>query len=68
MKKNLWINKKNKRIYEVINENILNCTNAQDGEVMYLYKVYVEKDLTEEGEKLFVRLKEEFLEKFEKID
>lgn len=69
MGKNLWINKKNGKTYQVINENILNCTNAQDGEVMYLYRVYSEKVLDENGkEKLFVRSKEEFLQKFKKYD
>lgn len=50
-------NKKNCKIYTVTGE-ALNCTNAQDGQEMLIYKVS-DCDLT------FVRSKEEFYEKFE---
>lgn len=67
MKKDLWKNKKNGKLYEVLNRNILNCTNAQDGQVMFLYRVYSDKVLNPDGsEMLFVRSKEEFEIKFTK--
>lgn len=52
-----WINKKNEREYEVIKEAI-DCTNERDGLIVV---VYICKEV--EG-KLFVREKEEFLNKF----
>lgn len=68
MEKNLWQNKKNNKLYQVLNYNILNCTNEQDGQIMYLYRVYSEKVLDENGEeKLFVRSKNEFEIKFIKM-
>lgn len=68
MKKDLWKNKKNGKLYEVLNRNILNCTNAQDGQVMFLYRVYSDKALNSDGsEMLFVRSKEEFEVKFTKV-
>ena len=52
-------NKKNGKIYTVTGE-CLNCTNAQDGQEMYIYKVEG-SDLT------FARSKQEFHEKFTKV-
>ena len=52
-------NKKNGKIYTVTGE-ALNCTNAQDGQKMFIYKVS-DCDLT------CVRSKEEFYEKFELV-
>ena len=54
-------NIKNQNIYEVIREDVINCTNANDGEVMVLYKSEKSPDL------VFVREKSEFLQKFELI-
>lgn len=51
-----WKNKKNGKIYSIENDFIINATNAQDGQVMVLYR-------NDEG-KLFVRDKAEFLLKF----
>lgn len=53
----LYKNRKNGKIYEVLN-TIKNCTNEQDGQEMYLYKL-PDQDL------LFVRSIDEFLVKFE---
>lgn len=65
--KELWINNKNGKLYEVLNYNILNCTNAQDNEKMYLYQVYNEKVFNENNEEiLFVRSENEFKLKFTK--
>ena len=50
-------NKKNGKIYTVTGE-VLNCTNKQDGQEMFMYKV-------DDCELTFVRSKEEFNEKFE---
>ena len=50
-------NKKNGKIYTVTGE-ALNCTNAQDGQEMFIYNV-------DDCELTFVRSKEEFNEKFE---
>lgn len=49
-------NNKNGKIYEVIGE-CLNCTNAQDGQEMFIYRLS-DHDL------IFVRSKEEFYKKF----
>ena len=50
-------NKKNGMIYTYI-EEVINCTNQQDGQVMVLYT----KDNL-----LFVREKEEFYKKFDRV-
>ena len=56
-KNSLWINNKNEREYQVLNEAI-DCTNERDGLIV---GVYICKEA--EG-KLFVREKNEFLKKF----
>lgn len=56
-KDSIWINNKNKREYQVIQEAI-DCTNERDGLIVI---VYICKEV--EG-KLFVREKTEFLNKF----
>ena len=48
-------------IYEVIRDDVINCTNANDEQIMVLYKSEKSPDL------LFVREKTEFLQKFELI-
>ena len=48
-------------IYEVIRDDVLNCTNANDEQIMVLYKKEQSPEL------LFVREKNEFLQKFELI-
>lgn len=69
MNKELWKNNKNSKLYEVLNYNVLNCTNEQDGQNMYLYRVFSEQVLDSEGnERLFVRSGEEFKIKFTKYD
>lgn len=69
MSKNLWKNNKNGKFYEVLNYNVLNCTNEQDGQTMYLYRVFSEEVLDSEGnERLFVRAEDEFKTKFTKYD
>lgn len=52
-------NKKNGKTYTVIGE-VINCTNEQDGQKMYLYK-------QDECELTFVREINEFNIKFERI-
>ena len=54
-------NIKNGNIYEVIRDDIINCTNANDDQIMVLYKSYEHPDL------LFVREINEFKIKFEEI-
>jgi len=54
-------NIKNGNIYEVIREDVINCTNANDGEIMVLYRSDNYPD------KIFVREKNEFYVKFVKI-
>ena len=51
-------NLKKGTIYEVLQTGIINCTNAQDGQEMFMYKV-------DDCNLTFVRSKEEFNEKFE---
>jgi len=55
----LYKNKKNGLPYVIVDE-VINCTNDQDGQKMYLYRP-ANKNL------LFVREKNEFHEKFEKF-
>lgn len=53
----IWINKKNGREYQVVQEAI-DCTNERDGLIVVVY-------ICKEAEgKLFVREKTEFLNKF----
>ena len=47
--------------YEMIRDDVKNCTNANDGQTMVLYKRDGFPDL------IFVREKEEFYQKFEEI-
>ncbi len=54
-------NIKNGNTYEVIRDDVLNCTNVNDGQIMVLYKSQKSPEL------LFVREKTEFLQKFELI-
>ncbi len=54
-------NKKNGNIYDVIREDVINCTNANDGDVMVLYKNNNYPD------KIFVRERNEFYIKFEEV-
>ena len=48
-------------IYEMLADDIINCTNANSEQIMVLYKSDLHKD------KLFVREKNEFYEKFKPI-
>jgi hypothetical protein len=49
-------------IYEMVRDDVINCTNANDEQIMVLYKREDKPDL------IFVREKEEFYKKFEKIN
>lgn len=67
MNKELWKNNKNGKLYEVLNYNVMNCTNEQDGQNMYLYRVFSEKVLDSNGDEIFfVRSENEFKLKFTK--
>lgn len=48
-------------IYTMLRDDIINCTNANDEQIMVLYK----RD--DKPELLFVREKEEFYKKFKEI-
>ena len=52
-------NLKKDTVYEVLQTDVINCTNAQDGQRMVLYT---------NGELTFCREENEFYQKFEKID
>ena len=54
-------NIKNGNIYEVIRDDVINCTNANDDQIMILYKSI------EHPEMLFVRERNEFKVKFEEV-
>ena len=54
-------NIKNGNLYEVIREDVINCTNANDDQVMVLYKS------EEHPEMLFVREKSEIYIKFVEV-
>ena len=55
-------NNKNGNLYEVIREDVINCTNANDGQIMVMYKSL------NNPEKLFVREISEFQNKFTLIE
>lgn len=48
-------------MYEMIREDVINCTNANDHQIMVLYKRDGYPDL------IFVREKQEFYQKFQEI-
>ncbi len=48
-------------IYEMVRDDVINATNANSEQIMVLYKSDLHKD------KLFVREKNEFYEKFKPI-
>lgn len=52
---------KTNNIYEMVREDVINCTNANDDQIMVLYRNPDYKDL------IFVREKKEFYEKFKEI-
>ena len=54
-------NKKNGNIYEIVRDDVINCTNANDNQIMVLYKS------EEHPELLFVREIKEFNIKFEEV-
>jgi hypothetical protein len=49
-------------IYEMVREDVINCTNVNDHQIMVLYK------RPEYPELIFVREKTEFYEKFKSIE
>ncbi len=54
-------NIKNGNFYEVIRDDVINCTNANDDQIMVLYKTERYPD------KIFVREIKEFNEKFKPL-
>ena len=54
-------NIKNGNFYEVIRDDVINCTNANDDQIMVMYKSLDHPEL------LFVREKSEFYIKFEEV-
>ena len=46
--------------YELLREDVINCTNANDDQIMVLYKCITKPDM------IFVREKNEFYTKFSK--
>lgn len=58
MKSNKYKNKKNGKIYIVLG-TVIDYTNEREGTICILYN---------DGKKLFVREKNEFFEKFEKVE
>jgi len=56
----VWMNNKNESVYILLNDNVPNATNAQDGQRMCLY-------CERHNQKLYVRSFEEFEEKFTEI-
>ena len=57
----IYRNKKNKKLYKVLNNNVINATNANDNDTMVLYIVLDDKRNLQ-----FVREINEFCLKFEK--
>lgn len=58
----VWINRKNGKHYVVLGE-VINCTNAQDGQIMIYYRFVDDCTVLP-----FVREKNEFFEKFRRGD
>ncbi len=58
----IYRNKKNKKLYRVLNNNVINATNANNNDIMVLYVVVEDKRNLQ-----FVREINEFSIKFEKI-
>lgn len=48
-------------IYKILNSNVINCTNAQEDEIMVIYSHYHDDSL------LFARERQEFYERFTAI-
>lgn len=61
MENTFWKNKKNGKVYEVLQE-ALDCTNRRDGEKVFIYQPIDKRDL------YFVREQEEFFKKFERTE
>ena len=57
-----FIHIKTGNTYEMIRDDVINCTNANDHQIMVLYKRNEDPDL------IFVREKEEFYKKFKKFE
>lgn len=60
----MYRHKKSDNIYDIVFEEVINATNLSDGQVMVMYRGK-KRNSDEIG--LFVREKNEFLEKFEEI-
>ena len=54
-----YINKQNKKRYKLLSNAVVNSTNSEQGQIMCLY--------TDEDGKEYVRERNEFFEKFQKI-
>ena len=54
----LYRNRKNQKIYSVLDSEVINCTNEVDGQQMVLYTI---------EDKYFVREYSEFMVKFEAV-
>ena len=61
----IFQNKKTKKFYKLLG-TVINTTNAQDGQVMFVYVPLKQEE--EEINLTFVRERKEFLEKFELIE
>ncbi len=61
MKEKPFKHLKTGNIYYVIRDDVINCTNANDDQIMVMYR---RDDLPD---KVFVREKNEFFQKFEEI-
>lgn len=59
-------NKKNKKMYRILQEDIVNKTNSNDGQIMIMYAP-IDEIKKKVLNKYYVREKNEFYEKFEEI-
>ncbi len=59
-------NKENKKIYRILQENIINKTNLNKGQNMIMYSP-IDKIKNKVLNKFFIKEKEEFYKEFEKI-
>ena len=63
----IFQNKKTKGYYKLLG-TVINTTNAQDGQIMFVYTSLNQPDDITEPRKTFVRERVEFLEKFELVE
>lgn len=63
----IFRNNKNEKLYQVIDDSVINCTNSENNQRMVLYIRHFEVGCSIDDKTLFCREYNEFCEKFTKI-